>query len=193
VIAYKHYTDSQLLSLLRKGDGQAFTAIYDRYWKLLYYIAMKRLQVENEAEEVVQEVFTDIWARREQLQITRSLKHYLAAATQYQVMNLMARQYRRQMMGMMEVNPENNAADRSLLFHELELQIQELVQRLPEKCRLIYHLSREEGLNNKEIAYHLEIAEKTVENQLTKALSRIRDGLDYTVYCFTLCNLLNLI
>jgi RNA polymerase sigma-70 factor (ECF subfamily) len=94
---------------------------------------------------------------------------------------------------MMEVNPENNAADRSLLFHELELQIQELVQRLPEKCRLIYHLSREEGLNNKEIAYHLEIAEKTVENQLTKALSRIRDGLDYTVYCFTLCNLLNLI
>ncbi len=193
MIAYKHYTDSQLLSLLRKGDGQAFTAIYDRYWKLLYYIAMKRLQVENEAEEVVQEVFTDIWARREQLQITRSLKHYLAAATQYQVMNLMARQYRRQMMGMMEVNPENNAADRSLLFHELELQIQELVQRLPEKCRLIYHLSREEGLNNKEIAYHLEIAEKTVENQLTKALSRIRDGLDYTVYCFTLCNLLNLI
>lgn len=193
MIAHKHYTDSQLLSLLRKGDGQAFTAIYDRYWKLLYYIAMKRLQVENEAEEVVQEVFTDIWARREQLQITRSLKHYLAAATQYQVMNLMARQYRRQVLGMREANPENNAADRSLLFHELELQIQELVQRLPEKCRLIYHLSREEGLNNKEIAYHLEIAEKTVENQLTKALSRIRDGLDYTVYCFTLCNLLNLI
>jgi RNA polymerase sigma-70 factor (ECF subfamily) len=70
-----------------------------------------------------------------------------------------------------------NPADQFLTFHELELQIQDIVKGLPEKCRLVYQLSREQGLSNKEIAGKLGISDKTVENQLTKALARIRSGL----------------
>lgn len=171
------FADDQLVTMLRAGNEDAFTEIYARYWKLLFYIAGKRLNNHVEAEETVQNIFTDLWARRSTLQITSSLKYYLAAAVQYQVMYHLAK--RRNIISI-ENTAENRSeasADRFITFHELELQIQSLVQELPEKCRLVYRLSREQGLNNKEIAQKLGIAEKTVENQLTKALGRIRAGL----------------
>lgn len=187
--AYSLYTDDQLVTLLREGDDIAFTEIYNRYWKLLFYVACKRLNTVYDAEEVVQDVFADIWARRESIQISRSLKYYLSAAAQYQVMNRLAKKKRRFFPDRQE-NAEV-PADHYLLFKELEIQIQELVEALPERCKLVYHLSRREGMNNKQIASHLTIAEKTVENQLTKAIARIKHGLGLTSYICILLQLHN--
>lgn len=174
--AYTTYNDSDLATLLKLDDNNAFTEIYNRYWKLLFYIAHLRLQDPQEAEEVVQEIFTDLWARRHTIVLKRSLKYYLASAAKYQVITCLAKRNT-------ELYPEYAATaalpevDSLLGFHELQKQLEELVAALPEKCRLVYQLSREEELSHKEIASRLNISEKTVENHITKALSHLRKGL----------------
>lgn len=176
----RNIPDTELVALLKNDNHAAFTELYNRYWKLLFYVAFKRLEVYDEAEEVVQDVFTDIWSRRTTLIIHTSFKYYLATATQYQVMNRMAKMNRR--LEAVRLSAKNETtdqlpADQRLLFQELEAQINSLVKELPEKCSLVYQLSRHDGLTNKEIAARLDISEKTVENQITKALARIRKGL----------------
>ncbi len=170
------FGDDELVVLLNAGDAGAFTEIYARYWKLLFFIASKRLKNYCEAEEAIQEIFTDLWARRATLTINNSLKYYLASAVQYQVMKQLAKCHARTQLHLSD-NTSENTADESLGFHMLQKQIEELVMALPEKCRMVYQLSRDAGLKNKTIARHLGISENTVENQLTKALSRIRAGL----------------
>ena len=181
-----HSTDEQLVHLLKVGNVEAFNEIYARYWKLLLYIAGKRLDNIAEAEEAVQNIFTDLWARRSSLEIKRSLKYYLAAAVQYQVMSILGRSSRLVQIEGIEENPSAMHADQRLNFQELEEQLLQLVHSLPERCRLVYQLSREEGLSNKAIAAQLGISEKTVENQLTKALARLRAGLDDKTYLLLL-------
>jgi len=169
--------DEQLVHLLSAGDVEAFNEIYARYWKLLFYIAGKRLNNYSEAEEAVQNIFADLWARRSTLAITRSLKYYLAAAVQYQVMAAIAKKANIGGLESATQNLSTAGADNRLNFQELEEQLQHLVRCLPQRCRLVYQMSREEGLSNKAIAERLGISEKTVENQLTKALARLKAGL----------------
>lgn len=169
--------DDHLVSRLREGDEDAFTEIYSRYWKLMFYVAGKRLSSYTQAEEAVQNVFTDLWARRSSIAIKKSLKYYLAAAVQYQVISQLSRRPHIISLDNSQNSISATPADQRLSFHELEQQIQNLVAALPEKCRLVYTMSRDGGLTNRAIAKELGISEKTVENQLTKALSRIRAGL----------------
>lgn len=180
--------DDQLVSRLREGDEDAFTDIYSRYWKLLFYVAGKRLNNHTQAEEAVQNVFTDLWARRATIAIKKSLKYYLAAAVQYQVISQLSRRPQLTSLDNPQHSISATPADQRLSFHELEKQIQDIVSALPEKCRLVYTMSRDQGLSNRAIAQELGISEKTVENQLTKALSRIRGGLGDEVFAlFLLC------
>ena len=168
-------TDEDLFRNVREGNMDAFTELYLRYWKLLFYIAAKRLGY-TEAEESVQNIFTDFWERRETIEIHTSVKYYLAAAVHYQVMKVLAKKKIAAAYNVPD-SMSDERADNYLNFHELQRQLEGLVTSLPEKCRIVYQLSREQGLKNKAIAQHLGISEKTVENQLTKALLRIRKGL----------------
>lgn len=175
-------TDTELLTMLKKGDQDAFTEIYARYWKLLYYVAFKRLNTNEDAEETVQNIFMDLWARRETVIIHTSLKYFLSTAAQYQVMKCLAKKHSTLYLEHPTDSPSPGSADNFINFRDLQLQINETVNTLPEKCRLIYQLSRDEGLNNKTIALKLGISEKTVENQLTKALSRLRERLSNAAF-----------
>ena len=119
----------------------------------------------------------DLWERRTSIEIHTSLKYFLSTAAQYQVMNFLAKKHRVLNVELNDDRISSNAPDSFIEFRELQHQIEETVAMLPEKCRLVYRLSREEGLNNRAIAQKLGISEKTVENQLTKALSRLRNRL----------------
>jgi RNA polymerase sigma-70 factor (family 1) len=174
---FSEVLDTELLEHLKNSDTDAFTEIYARYWKLIYYVAFKRLNNNNEAEETVQNIFMDLWERRSTLTIHTSLKYFLAAAAQYQVMNVLAKKHRVLNIEISDESVSSNTADSFINFRELQKQIEETVAALPERCRVVYQLSREEGLNNRAIAQKLGISEKTVENQLTKALSRLRTRL----------------
>lgn len=169
--------DQDLLRLLADDSETAFTAIYYQYWRLLFSVAANKLGSVTDAEEIVQEVFTDLWRRRKDIQITLSLKSYLAAAVKFQVYTFMSKRHR-EAQQLSDFVPGDVAAspEEQLRARELRQQLYDITQELPEKCRLVYQLSREEGFTNKEIAERLSISEKTVETQMTKALKRLREG-----------------
>lgn len=173
------YSEQELLLQLREGNEKAFTEIYYLYWKLMFYVASNKLNSPHDAEEVVQEVFADLWRRRSEVRIDVSLKAFLAAAVKFQVYTLMAKRHRetekKALLEQVRISP--TLPDEQLHYKGLYEQFYDITQQLPEKCRLVYRLSREEGLSNKEIAGKLSISEKTVESQMTKALKKLRAGL----------------
>lgn len=175
-------SDIQLLHQLRNGDERAFTALYKRYWKLLFAVAANKLDNLAEAEELVQDVFSDLWDRRHTLSLTGELPAYLAVAMKYQVINLQAKKKRARAYDTYareNISPADHSTEQWLSFEELKDQLSTLVARLPERCRLTYQLSREQGLSQKEIAREMDISEKAVEHNLARAVKSLRTGLKH--------------
>lgn len=178
------FDEQMLLQRLRDGDERAMGEIFDRYWERLLAMAYHRLGNLEEAEECVQDVFVKLWNLRHKLELRYRLYTYLAAGIRYRVYDILDKQYRRQLpVGQLEPDmdaegEEDYRADWGVLEQELLAQVEAAVYRLPAKCRLVYRLSHQEGLNNAAIASHLGIAEKTVEAHLTKANKAIKDSLN---------------
>jgi RNA polymerase sigma-70 factor (ECF subfamily) len=180
---YAACADERLLVLLKTGDEIAFTELYNRYWKLLFSVAGNKLGSLVDAEEIVQEVFADIWKRKETLEIRVSVKSYLAAATKFQVYTFLAKKQKQLKAGQVLINENVLTPEQELNFKNLQISLHESISSLPEKCQLIF-LLKQEGLSNKEIAKSLDISIKTVERQVTTALRRLRTGLDYLFLIF---------
>lgn len=178
--SYTQLTDYALTSLLKTGDDAAFTELYNRYWDKLFAVAYHRVNSEIEAEEIVQDVFLSLWNRRLQLELSHSIATYLAAAVKYQVINKLSRQHRKKVH--METILVDEAGEESteLWFNEKELrqQLDIVVGTLPDKCRMVFLMSRVEGKSTREIAQSLQISEKTVEAHMTRALRDIRNSLN---------------
>jgi RNA polymerase sigma-70 factor (family 1) len=170
-------TEKELLHFLRMGDETAFTTIYNHYWKKLFSIAANKLHNLTDAEEVVQDIFLDLWKRKESLVITSSLAAYLSVALKYKVIDRLARkavELRYQKYAAYHLNPLDSSTEESLNLAELQDKLKKAVAELPEKCRLVFELSRDRGFSQKQIAHQLGIAEKTVESHLGKALRTLR-------------------
>lgn len=175
---YATYTDGQLLELLKQSDHGAFTELYYRYWQKLFYKAGKKLNDLSEAENIVQDIFLDIWQRRTQLEVTGELAHYLALALKYRIINYQARlHYKTAHAAHLSQQPHNERTTEEWLAHsELNRRMANLVSGLPEKCQLAFRL-REEGLSQKEIAREMGVSENTVETHIGRALKALRTGI----------------
>ncbi|WP_228098820.1 RNA polymerase sigma-70 factor [Pedobacter sp. MC2016-24] len=178
---YNNLTDNELLDLLKADQQQALSALYFRYWDKLLVVAGNRLDNPEVAEECVQDVFFSLWQRRNDLKLKYSLATYLAVAVKYQVIKQLDKQYRLQDRKDKSLHvseePYTSSADEHLLEKELMERIEAAVNRLPEKCRIVFKLSREQGMTNKQIASDLDISEKTVEAHLSKAIKDLRSDL----------------
>ncbi|TCD28717.1 RNA polymerase sigma-70 factor [Pedobacter psychrodurus] len=178
---YSTYGEDQLMALLRLGDELAFSQIYDRYWEKIFMLAANALDNIEEAEECVQDIFCSIWLRRDSISLNYSLYTYLAVAVKYRVINILDKRYRKRKK-MAELRIEDltvhaPSAEASILEKELMATLEKAIAKLPEKCRIVYRLSREEGKSRRQIAEDLNISEKTVNNHLTKALKDISKDL----------------
>lgn len=169
-----------LLLLLKQDDGNAFQEIYNRYWSKLYTGAYRRVKCSEVAEEMVQDFFTSLWVNRQQLKID-DFEAYSYSAIRYRVFQYFQkegiRDHYKRTLGR-QLLSYDNSTEEQIWSNDLNERINEIVAGLPEKCRFVYDLSRNEYKTNKEIAAELGISEKTVENHLTKALSRIRGVLN---------------
>lgn len=177
-------SDTELFDLLKSGDHAAFTEIYNRYWDKLYAVAYNRLADELEAEEAVQNIFLSLWKRKETLQLTHSPATYLAVSIKYQIFTRLAQLKREKLrtdqLKLSAVEGRETTAE-WLSEKELRFRIEQCISALPEKCRIVFQLSREQNLSNKQIAEELHISEKTVEGHMTKALTTLRGSLNITL------------
>ena len=178
---YDILDDNELTVLLQKNDRQAFTEIYNRYWKKLFSVAANKIKDLSEAEEIVQDIFVSIWNRRDNLNVIDSLSSYLTVSVKYRVINALDKRNHRQKYSDYAkgiLNFSNNSTEEWVEFEELKSRLSALVAELPEKCQLVYKLSRESGFPQKKIAQEMGISEKTVEAHLTKALKTLRTRLN---------------
>ncbi|MFA6086585.1 RNA polymerase sigma factor [Mucilaginibacter sp.] len=173
--------DAILLKKLREGDRTAFDQFYAKYWKPLYRLAFKILKDEEDSEDVIQETFFRFWENRKKLESTH-IKGWLSTTSYRLVLKIL--QTRKQQDGIDGISHEEplaEPADQSLDMRQLQLQIDACVEKLPDQCRNVYKLSREEYLSVKDIANKLNISPNTVEIHITRALKKIRIGLGYLI------------
>jgi RNA polymerase sigma-70 factor (ECF subfamily) len=175
MLVYTTYTNATLLQLLSESDELAFAELYDRFWKKLFTISYNRLKEIESAEDIVHDVFAALWKNRGKIEIA-ALENYLATAVKYAVLSKIKsvereRMYKSSIASAPVVEMDIESA---LHFKRLLEIVKKEVELLPEKCRLIFNYSRQQGMPVKEIAEELHISPKTVENQLNKALKQIK-------------------
>lgn len=177
---YRDFSDQELYALLANNDEEAFTMLYQRYWKRMLYKAMLKLNSDTDAEEVVQDAFIDIWNSRHRIQIQHTFHTYIAAIVRYKIMAKMA-SYKKQVQHAAEdvyqLRVVDDATQEWLSFSDLQTEIELTVKALPEKCQLVFRMSREDGMSDKQIAAELEVSQKTVEAHISKALKTLRAAI----------------
>lgn len=181
--SYSTLPDMDLVALLNEGDKSAFTEIYNRYWKKLFVVASYRLNCLEDAEEVVQHIFTSLWQRRETLALSSNLHNYLSISVKYRVIKMLNKYYHHQQyIRQLIPNELDDSTQQTIAFDELKEVLEQYISELPEKCRLVFQLSREQGYTQKQIAMELRISEKTVEGHLGKAYKSLRSKLAHFLY-----------
>jgi RNA polymerase sigma-70 factor (family 1) len=177
--------EEQLLFSLSKGNEEALKLLYQKYWQRLFMSAYNVLKDKEACEDIIQEIFIRLWQRRESLNISTSLSAYLFTATRYMVFHHLKKSTARsELFEDLEERFVTEAPNIPLYTKDLQERIHAEVENLPEKCRQIYKLSREQNLSYKAIADHLRISPKTVENQLSIALKKLREALSEFLVCF---------
>jgi RNA polymerase sigma-70 factor (family 1) len=174
----KAHSDIHLIELLKREELSAFEEIYRRHWKRLYSLCYKRVQSREVSEEIVQDIFTNLWVNRITINI-RSLPAYLATAVKYKVINYKAREMSRQQVStdnLINVQDDNSYEEAQLL-EELHEALRREVDKLPAKRQMIFKLHRNQNMSVKQVANLMGISEKTVENQYGKAMKMLRVNL----------------
>lgn len=162
-------------------DARAIDSLFNEHYAALSRYAFTMLRNQEQAEDVVQQLFIHLWEKRNELDEMENARAYLYRATHNRCLNELNRQKRQGMhLAVDEVHHLESDAGRGVLTGELEDQISAAVQTLPEKCQEVFRMSRFEDLSYKEIAESLDISVKTVENHMGKALRILREELkDY--------------
>jgi len=174
---YATLSDALLVKLLRTDDVEAFQEIYHRYWHELFVMARRKLYSQENAEEIVQDLFASIWSRRADVQI-EDLKKYLFRSAKYLIINSIKSKIVRQ-----EYESHTTATssfdttrrtEEELAYRDLHRAIEDGLLQLPEKTQQIFRLNRLENQSVREISLLLNIPERTVEYHITQSLRSLR-------------------
>ena len=170
--------DREFFDLLSTDAEKAFEWLFRRYFSELCQVVYRVAHDEHLAQDLVQEVLYELWRKRDKLTISISLRAYLKRAVLNRTLNYLRdnRQWSSEER-MPEIAVEESDPVDLLRSEELQELVDAAIEELPEKCRMVFVLSRYEELSYRDIATELGIAEKTVENQVAKALKYLRQRL----------------
>ncbi|WP_456088510.1 RNA polymerase sigma-70 factor [Parabacteroides sp.] len=168
---------ARLLCKISKNDEVAFRTLFDIYYQKLFHLALYFLKSKELAEEAVSDVFLFIWKKRETLNEIDNIERYLYTSVKNQALHYIRRGYITNQDSIdlytIELLPDGNNPEITLLDQEYQKLIQEAILSLPEKCREVFRLVLSDRLKHKEIAQLLNISEKTVEAHISNAYKRI--------------------
>ena len=166
--------DIALFYKMRKGDNQSFRKIYDKYWEQLYRIAISKIKSKEDAEDLIHDLFLDLWNNREKIEIKTNFAAYLFTALKYKIFRYIDHKT------VIKKHVELSTPDREFIFNqnieeeiwsrELYGKYEEKMNSLPEKCRAVYKMSRIHMYKVQEIAEEMNISPNTAQNHINKAL-----------------------
>lgn len=169
-----------LISLMKAGNSYAFEKLYFSYSKRLYNFAFNILKCKEDAEGIVQNVFTKIWETRSEINTELSFGGYIFRIAKNMMLNQLKKKIiEKEYLNYLLATPEDTSlpVEQEVNFMELSMEIERIINELPEKRSKIFRLSREEGLTYREIAEKMDISVNTVNTQISKSLEYIRDHL----------------
>jgi len=172
-------TDQQILDKFKAGDEKAVELLFTKYYKYLCACVYKLIKDSTTAEDIVQEVFMELWKKRNGLNINISIKAYLRRASINKTLNhIRAKKVNFEDESELLIVPSGvSSTQEEIEGSELKVHITNAINKLPDKCRIIFAMSRYEEMTYKEIAASLDISVKTVENQISKALKLLKTDL----------------
>lgn len=179
--SYANHSDAELAARLKEGDELAYTEIFERYTRILLRHAYRLLADHDEAHDVVQDVFMQLWQRRETLEVKSSLSAYLYVAVKNRIFKLLSHQkvvlrYSESISNFMVQG--YNLIEDQLLEKELAAIIEKEIAALPSKMREVFLLNKKEELSYKEIAERLNITDQTAKQQVYKAMKILKPKID---------------
>lgn len=166
---------------IKNGDSKAFAALFDSFWNQLYQSAYWRVADEDTAKDIVQDVFINLWNKRESIEIESQIEAYLLQSVRNKVIDhfrAIARKAKHEAsLSQIQVNDSGNATEEHIYFKELEVAYQNALSSLPNQMQEVYRLNKEQGFSIDQIAAALHIKTQTVKNQLGTAKQRLRAEL----------------
>lgn len=178
---YPTYSDQELVVLLKQDDRNAFAEIYGRHARSLVDFASSKLYSLDDARDLVQDLFTNIWADRHKIYVSSSLQSYLFAAVRYKIIDKIRKNVTREeyaiIVQSLSQYPNYNP-EKELEAKDLQQIIDKAIEKLPSRTREIYKLSRNEHQSVSDIAKKLGLSDQTVKNQLTAAMKSLKETLN---------------
>lgn len=174
------------LQELKNGDHSAFDRIYLEYVRGLTEFMERYVHCREDAEEIVQDVFEELWTKRERIDPTRDIRSYIFKMAVNNARDLFRRKDVRSKYERFEFsfNTSDFAGDELLISEETKFLIENTLHRMPQMRQTIFRMSREEGLSHEEIAARLHISKSTVNNNITQATKELRDVLTMIIVVF---------
>lgn len=174
------YTENELFIRISEGDQVAFTHCYAEYGKMLRPFLIKLIGTKDGADEIIQEVFLKVWLHRDKLVDVEQPRSWIFRVAANTGRNWLKKKMTMEvhMRAQERTGPEHDQVTDQLDMRRIADIVQETVQAFPPQRKLIYQLSREQGLKPGEIAARLELSVSTVKNTLLSALKAIRENIE---------------
>jgi len=194
-MVHNNQDDVVVLKRIRNGEADAFDVFYEKYWTFVYNCAFKRLKDREASKDISQEVFSQLWIQLQsgKNQEIDNVKGYLYVAVRNHVFKWMDKEQKlvsiADVLHMLENAYES--ADAQLLYEELLLTYNNFINELPAQQQLIFKLKYNDGFDSAEIAKQLNITDKTVRNQLGRALGKMRTKIGFWLIILHYYNLLS--
>jgi RNA polymerase sigma-70 factor (family 1) len=178
--AYSAYTDHELVDLLKSDDHSAFNEIFERYGPVLISFAYRKVYDVDLAQDLVHDVFTDLWAKRLSHQISKGFEPFIFTSVRNRILD--HHKHRKVSQRYLDnfkeyMTQSEDSADHLVREHDLAALIEREVAALPEKMRIVFELSRHTDMSRKEIAEHLGMPEETVKTNMHRALKILKGRL----------------
>ena len=172
-----------LLQQIAAGDQSAFGQVYNAFYGRLYRFALAMVRTKESAEEIVEDVFIKIWQQRENAVSIQNLKVYLYTATKNTALNHLSRMAKESITEPFDhvhiwLDSTSITPEQMMITSQMFRKIQEAVDALPPRCKIIFKLVREDGLRYKEIAEILNISVNTIDAQMAIAVKRIAAAVE---------------
>ena len=175
---------SHLGERIANDDQLAYRQLFMQFYNKLSRFVMGFTKSKELTEEIVSDVFINIWRRRKNIQEIMNLKLYLYVSAKNITFNYLKKLHRENLADLesVEIEPEDPFSDpgAAMITHEMNQKLKAAINELPPRCKLIFTLIKEDGLTYKQTATLLSISESTVENQLSIALKKIGSSIRYT-------------